>query len=124
MAQTPSPIPLLCIGRLREVGETLEQSLAPHYTFPGIIDFANYSPQTVRVLLATLNPYPAGVFVGGGISREVQQEVEKAVQEHNAAGRHILKFVCIPLGIRDRLGPDEVLEYIKDALAKEFGKSK
>ncbi len=46
------------------------------------------------------------------------------MQEHNAAGRHILKFVCIPLGIRDRLGPDEVLEYIKDALAKEFGKSK
>ncbi len=121
MAQTPSPIPLISIGRLRDVSAKLGQSLTPQFTFSGIIDFDNYSPQTGRVLLSTLNPYPAGVIVGGGISREVQLEVENVVKEHNAAGRYNLKFVCIPMGIRDRLEPAEVHEWIKDALSKEFG---
>jgi hypothetical protein len=74
-------------------------------------------------LLNTLNPYPAGVLVGGGLTMEIQQEVEKVVQEHNAAGRYNLKFLCIPVGIKERVGPAEAPEWLKDTLAKEFGVS-
>ncbi|KAK5011687.1 hypothetical protein LTR28_008626, partial [Elasticomyces elasticus] len=121
MAQTPSPVPLLAIGRFRKVAVEHGHSIAPHSTFPGIIDVDSYTPQTVRVLLATLNPYPAGVIVGGAISLEVQQEVERVVQEHNAEGCYKVKLVCIPMGLRDRVGPAGLLEWLKDALAKTFG---
>lgn len=100
MATNPLPIPLLCIGRLRETAISIEQSVTPHFKFTGIIDMDTSNSEAVRLLLKTLNPYPAGVVVGGGISLEVQQEVEKMVREHNEAGRFDLKLVCIPVGLR------------------------
>jgi hypothetical protein len=45
MAQNPSPIPLICVARLRERAIGQEQDLAPHFTYPGIVDFDNYSPR-------------------------------------------------------------------------------
>lgn len=92
IAQNSLPLPLICVGRLRELAISLEQSLAPYFTFPGVIDLDNFSPQTLRGLLNTLNPYPVGVFVGGGVSVEVQQEVEKVVLEHNVAKLYDLKI--------------------------------
>jgi hypothetical protein len=74
-------------------------------------------------MLNTLNPYPAGIIVGGGLSLEVQQEVEKVVQDHNAAGRYNLEFVSIPLGIREQVGAAGLFEWVKDALGKKFGVS-
>ena len=120
MAQSDSPIPLICIGRTRGLSLELEQSVAPHFTYPAIIDFPNYSPDNIGILLATLNPSPAGIVVGGGLTVAIQQEVEKVVQEHNAAGRYDLKLVCIPVGIREKFGAEGVIEWIKEALGKEF----
>jgi len=96
IAQNSLPLPLICVGRLRELAISLEQSLAPHF-------------------------YPVGVFVGGGVSVEVQQEVEKVVLEHNVARLYDLKFVGVTVGIRERAGPAGALEWVKDVLCKDFG---
>ncbi len=123
MSQANSPIPLIFVGRMREIASDLAQSLAPHFICPAIIDFTNYNPNSVRVLLATLNPYPAGILVGGGLSLEVQQEVERVVQEHNKAGRYGLKLACIPVGTREKSGVEGVKKAAKEALGREFGVS-
>ncbi len=121
MAQNSPPLPLICIGRLRKVAESQEQLVAPHFSYTGIIDLENFSSPTLRVLLASLNPYPVGVLVGGGVSVDVQDEVEKVVQEHQAAGRYDLKFVRIPIGLRERVGANEANHWLRDALGKAFG---
>ena len=51
---TQNPIPLICVGRLRKVAESQEQLLARHFAYSGIIDLENFSPQTLRVLLALI----------------------------------------------------------------------
>jgi hypothetical protein len=96
-----------------------KKSLSHNFKFSSIIDAENYSPQNVTVQLRTLNPRPAGILVGGGFSTEVEQEVEKILQEYQ--GRDGLKLVCIPVGIREKLGADSLLVWVKEALAKEFG---
>ena len=120
MSQELAPRPLICVGRLRDMAINLEQSLAPHFRFAAIVDLDNYSAQAVRILLATLNLYPAGVFVGGGVSLEIQQEVEQIVLAHNASKPYSLKLVSVPVGIRDRVGPEEYVDWIRNALSKEF----
>lgn len=121
MAQKPLPLPLICVGRLRKVAEQQDRLVAPHFAYPGIIDLENFSSETLRVLLASLNPYPAGVLVGGGVSVEVQDEVEKVVEEHRAAGRYDLKLVRITIGLRERVGATEADQWLKDAWGKVFG---
>jgi hypothetical protein len=98
----------------------LEPDLFRHFRFPAIIDFDSYSPQTVHVLLNTLNPYSAGVLVGGGLSVDVQQEVENVVQKHNMAELYKLKLVCIPLGIREQVGAADYLNGSKMRWARSL----
>lgn len=103
------------------MAESKEQLIAPHFAHTSIIDLENLSPQTLRVLLASLNPHAVGVLVGGGVSVDVQDEVEKVVREHQAAGRYDLKFVRIAIGLRERVGADEANQWLRDALGKPFG---
>lgn len=122
MSQTVgSSIALLCIGRLRSIALQLEQSLSPKFHYPAIIDAENYSPSNVRTLLNTLSPTPAGIMVGGGLTLEIQEEVEKVVKEFNEANGARLKLVCIPVGIRAQVGAKGLLTWLKEALGKEFG---
>ena len=120
MTQNSRPLSLISVSRGRELSLRLEEDLAPNFRFPIIVHAEAYSPETVRVLFNVLNPSAAGVIVGGGLSLEVQQEVEKVVQEQNAAKDSNVKLVCIPVGIGDRVSAAEVLEWVKDALSKEF----
>ena len=60
------------------------------------------------------------MLVSGGVSSEVQSEVEKAVREFNGTGGAGVKFVETPIGIREKLGPEGHKKWIKDSLTKEL----
>lgn len=115
------PIPLVCVGRFRSMALKLLQGIQPHFAFPAIIDFENYSPQNVRLLLATLNPLPAGVVVGGGFSPEQQKEIADIVKEHNASAGEQLRFLAAPQGTMERVGPEGLMLWWKEALSQEYG---
>ena len=121
MSQTSTPIHLVCVGRHRELAEKLEVQLRPHFAYPALLDFDNYSAQNLLTLLATLNPRPSGVIVGGGFDRETQIEVKRIVNEHNEAGRYSLKFTSVPLGYVETHGPAALLAWVKKALAEAYG---
>lgn len=124
MSQHSTPIPLLCIGRHRDLAIKMAAGLSPNFYYPAIVDFESYSPQTVRALLATLNPEPAGVIIGGGFSLEQQQEIKQVVDEHNAApGKYQLKYFSVPIGTIERDGPAGLMKWVKDALGEGFGVS-
>ena len=123
MSQPSPPIPLLCIGRHRDLAIKMASGLSPHFSYPAIVDFENYSPQTVRALLATLNPEPAGVIIGGGFSLEQQQKIKQVVDEHNAAGKYQLKYFSVPIGLIEREGPMGLMKWVKNALSEGFGVS-
>lgn len=112
--------PVLVIGRLREVALSMAEKMSPQFSFPGIIDAANYSPEAVRTVLTALNPTPAGVMVGGGVSEEIQNEVKKVVEDFNSTGQHRVKYLAVPVGIRDQVGPEGHVSVVKDILSKEF----
>ena len=124
MSQHSTPIPLLCIGRHRDLAIKMAAGLSPNFYYPAIVDFESYSPQTVRALLATLNPEPAGVIIGGGFSLEQQREIKQVVDEHNAApGKYQLKYFSVPIGTIERDGPAGLMKWVKDALGEGFGVS-
>jgi hypothetical protein len=72
-------IPLLIIGRTHPIVVQQGENLAPHFTYTAVIDLPHYTVENLRLVLETLNPTPKGVLVGGGVSVEVQQEVEAIV---------------------------------------------
>jgi hypothetical protein len=116
-------IPLLIIGRTRPIAVQQGENLAPHFTYTAVIDLPRYTVENLRLVLETLNPTPKGVLVGGGVSVEVQQEVEAFVKERNESkgeGER-LHFICIPVGIKEKLGAEGLMVWLKDALSGEFG---
>jgi hypothetical protein len=104
-------IPLLIIGRTRPIAIQQGESLAPHFTYTAIIDLPHYIVKNLRLVLETLNPTPKGVLVGGGVSVEVQQEVEAIIKELNQSMREgeRLHFICIPVGIKEKLGAEGLM---------------
>lgn len=70
------PVRLLCVGRGKEIALAFERTLAPHVSFASIITMAEYSPQALQTVMRALNPAPAGVIVGGGISVEAQSQAK------------------------------------------------
>jgi hypothetical protein len=61
--------------------------------------------------------------VGGGVSVEVQQEVEAIVKELNQSmrGGQRLRFICIPVEIKEKLGAEGLMMWLKYVLSEEFG---
>lgn len=121
MSKGQSSVPFLCVGRLKEVSLSVEKALSPQIAFNAIIDLASFSPEAVRSVLKSLNPTPAGVLVGGGVTSEVQQEVEKAVQEFNETANASVKYIATPIGLREEIGPEGHLQYFKDKISQEVG---
>jgi hypothetical protein len=123
MSNSPTPIPLLCIGRTRELAILQGQSLAPNFSYAAIIDQPHYCVENVHILLETLNPSPAGIVVGGGLSVEVQQEVTAIVADKNEKAGYgpQLKLVCIPIGIREKHGAEGLMKWLKDVLSETYG---
>lgn len=62
-----------------------------------------------------------GVFVGGGVSVGVQDEVERAVGEHRERGGYGVKFVRMEVGLRDRLGWEGADGWVREELGRVFG---
>lgn len=131
---SPTPIPILLLGRTTPLALILAHSLAPHFSVPAIVTLETYSAQAVPLLLATLQPRPVGVLVGGGLGGDVQAEVEGVVRAWNKGetmgdgekgmgeeGKGEVKLVCIPVGIREKVGNEGVLEWVKGELGREFG---
>lgn len=60
--------------------------------------------------------------MGGGVSIEVQQKVDAIVQEENEKSEgEKLKLLTIPVEIKEKVGPEGLMEWLKEALAEEFG---
>jgi hypothetical protein len=116
-------IPLLIIARTRPIACQQGADLAPHFAYTAILDLPQYSPSNVELLLSTLNPSPKGVVVGGGVSVDLQQEVIAVVERENAkrAEGETLKLVVIPVGIRERVGAEGLMRWLKEALGEKFG---
>jgi len=47
--------------------------------------------------------------------------VENVVEEHQAGGGFDLKFVRVPVGLRERVGAAGADQWLRDALGKAFG---
>jgi len=116
------PIPLLIIGRTRPIAVQQGQDLAPHFAYTAIIDLPNYSSTNIHLLLSTLNPSPEGVVVGGGVTLELQQEVEALIRTENEerGEGEKLKLVVIPVGIKERVGAEGLMKWLKEALEEKF----
>jgi hypothetical protein len=99
------------------------ESLAPHFTYTAVIDLPHSTVENLLLALVALNLNPKGVLVGGGLSVDVQHEVYAIVKELNEPKREgeRLHFICIPVGIKEKKGPEGLMVWPKDALSKEFG---
>jgi hypothetical protein len=109
------PIHLLTIARTRPLAIEQSENLAPNFTYAAVIDFPHYSPDNLQLILNTLNPSPKGVVVGGGVSIEVQQEVEQIVKLRNESREkgEKLKLVCIPLVTKEKVGVDDFIRVLR-----------
>lgn len=47
--------------------------------------------------------------------------MENVVEEHQAGGGFDLKFVRVPVGLRERVGAAGADQWLRDALGKAFG---
>lgn len=109
----PIPIPLICIGRHRELALGIEKQITPNFIYSAIM--TSYNKDTLTTLLETLNPPPCGIIIGGDFSLE---EV-RAVRDESKG----LKVVAVPQGTLEREGIAGVLSWVKGALATEYGVS-
>lgn len=107
------PIPLICIGRHKEIALGIEKQITPNFIYSAIM--TSYNKDTLTTLLETLNPPPRGIIIGGDFSLE---EVQAARDESKG-----LKVVAVPQGTLERVGITGVLSWVKGALATEYGVS-
>ena len=121
MVQSSAPVQLLVISKTRELVHSLASSLEGRFVFPAIVDVDMYSLENVRAVLKAMNPTPAGMFIGGGITAEAQEDVKKVAEEFNKTNQTNVKIITVPVGIREKLGPEGHFRWIKDTLGKEFG---
>jgi hypothetical protein len=110
------PIPLICIGRHREIALRIEKQLTPNFIYSAIM--TSYNKDTLTALLETLNPPPHGIIIGGGVSPEEVRDIEQFRDESKG-----LKVVAVPPGTIERGGIAGVLSWVKGALATEYGVS-
>ena len=110
------PIPLICIGRHREIALAIEKQIKPNFIYPAIM--TSYNKDTLTTLLETLNPPPRGIIIGGDFSSEEVRAVEQFRDESKG-----LKVVAVPQGTLERGGIAGVLSWVKGTLATEYGVS-
>ena len=66
------PIPLICIGRHREIALAIEKQIGSNFTYSAIM--TSYNNDTLTALLETLNPPPRGIIIGKVIGVEYNPE--------------------------------------------------
>jgi hypothetical protein len=110
------PIPLICIGRHREIALAIEKQIGSNFTYSAIM--TSYNNDTLTALLETLNPPPRGIIIGGDFSLEEVRAVEQFRDESKG-----LKVVAVPQGTFEREGRAGLVSWVKDALGTEYGVS-
>lgn len=110
------PIPLICVGRHREIALGIEKQIAPNFIYSAIM--TSYNEDTLTTLLETLNPPPRGIIIGGDFSPEEVRAVEQFQDESKG-----LKVVAVPQGTFEREGRAGLLSWVKGALGTEYGVS-
>ncbi|MCJ1387174.1 hypothetical protein MMC18_000014 [Xylographa bjoerkii] len=121
MASTSSPIPLICFGRHRDLGQRMEKALQPHFIYAAIVtDYKD--PAVLLALLENLNPRPGGVIIGGGFGGEVTREVGTVVEAWTKGREDVEKIpvMSVPPGTFEAGGPPALAKWIKDELARVF----
>ena len=83
----------------------------------------HYTVENLRLVLETFCPTPKGVLVGGGVSVAAHHGVNAIVKELNESKREgeRLHFICIPVGIKEKLGAEGLIVWLREALSEEFG---
>lgn len=117
----PHPKTFISVGRTRPVIISMTNALRPQLTFPAVLDLEDYTPSAVRLLLKTVNPRPEGVIVGGGVSEEVQDEVERTVRDWERESGERVAVVRVPLNMKDREGPEATLRVVKEEIRRVCG---
>lgn len=126
-----TPIPIVLIGRLREVGVRLSSALAPQYNVLAVIaGWETGNPKwhdKLCTLFETLIPRPVGLVVGGGLNEAVQKDATAVVERWNQAKAMRdredwpeVKVICVPIGLLREKGQEELLKWCKAALDDTF----
>lgn len=110
------PIPLICLGRHREIALGIEKQITPNFIYSAIM--TSYNKDTLTTLLETLNPPPRGIIIGSDFSPEEVRAVEQFRDDNKG-----FKVVAVPQGTFERGGVAEVLSWVKGALATAYGVS-
>ncbi|MCJ1397987.1 hypothetical protein MMC11_001183 [Xylographa trunciseda] len=121
MTTAASPIPLICFGRHRELGQKMEKTLQPHFSYSAIV--TNYKdPAVLLALLDNLNPSPRGVIIGGGFNGDVVRGVGDAVEAWTRSheGVEMIPVMSVPAGTFEAGGPPALAGWIKGELARVF----
>ncbi|MCJ1382567.1 hypothetical protein MMC17_005680 [Xylographa soralifera] len=121
MTATSSPIPLICFGRHRDLGQKMERILQPHFNYTAIMtDYKD--PAALLALLENLNPTPRGVIIGGGFDGEMVHEVKDVVAAWTQGREDAEKIpvITVPPGTFEAGGPPALAKWIKGELARVF----
>lgn len=119
------PHRLLCLGAHYDVALKLQQKLVPHFTYCAILSNIEprktYSLANFELMLDSIYPAPEGVIVGGAFSEVEGEEMRKLVARRKDENGAPMKFVKVPSGTLERIGPDGLVRTVRDLLGEAFG---
>jgi hypothetical protein len=117
MSPPKTPIPLIALGKHRDIALSNEKALAPNFVYAAIM--LAYNKDVLLTLLETLNPPPRGIVTGGAFGPEVVQEIQQIAAEWDGKGK--LEVVVVPTGTFEREGPAGIVDFQKRELGRVFG---
>jgi hypothetical protein len=116
MSQPKTSIPLIALGKHRDVALTNEKALAPHFVYAAIM--LSYNKDVLLALLETLNPPPRGIVTGGAFGPEVVKEIGEIAAGWDGGK---LEVVVVPRGTFEREGLAGVATFQRRELGRVFG---
>ncbi|MCJ1457105.1 hypothetical protein MMC28_007471 [Mycoblastus sanguinarius] len=107
-----SVIPILTIGKHRDIGQEVGRVLAPHgFSVNGILSMQTYSPTELALVLRVLEPRPQALLIGGGYSDAEAEQAEVAFNDYR-------KEVGVSDGKFVRVGPGKLSELGREGVGK------
>lgn len=116
-------IPILTLGRHREIAQSVAKVLQPHgFSVNGILSLENYSSTDLALALRVLEPRPQALLIGGYTDEEAEQGrtvFDEYMKETGVSGGTVVK---VGPGVLDKLGREGVGNWVKEQLEGHFRK--
>lgn len=115
-------IPVLTMGKHREMATRIGKMLAPHgYLVNGVICSPQYNNEELALALRVPEPRPQALMVGGGYTDEEAKQARDVFESYQKeVGFSTGTFVRVDPGALNAKGPDAIGKYCVEQLNATF----